>query len=333
MAAARATLQTLTKAAKADRAHWDITTSFSSAKREARSVLASEFSECDILRQAVKITPLGAAKRHSATRYGLTAESVYVPAQSRIELRFAASVHLLAMYAGGMRRDGGTSVNGSVPSRLRNVANKLTFVPADRAYSEWHETCLPMRISYLYLPSSKLHKSDGDDTSYEPKVFVEDSVVWETAAKLISVIESGKTDVFYIDALTKVLAHELARSEGELVSTTPASHGGLATWQMRIIAQHIEDRLEENISLATLASLARLSQSHFSRAFKQSFGIPPHEYHTQRRIQKAKTLLVERDASVTEVGFALGYSHTSSFSIAFRKITGRSPREFRRDFM
>jgi AraC family transcriptional regulator len=190
-----------------------------------------------------------------------------------------------------------------------------------------------MRISYLYLPTSKLHKPDGDDTSYEPKVFFEDSVVWDTAAKLTSVIESGKTDIFYIDALTKVLAHELTRSEGELVSTTPASHGGLATWQMRIVAQHIEDRLDEHISLSTLASLARLSQSHFSRAFKQSFGIPPHEYHTQRRIEKAKSLLAERDASVTDVGFALGYSHTSSFSIAFRKITGRSPREFRRDFM
>jgi AraC family transcriptional regulator len=108
--------------------------------------------------------------------------------------------------------------------------------------------------------------------------------------------------------------------------------GGLATWQIRTVAQHIEEHLSKQISLAALASLARLSQSHFSRAFKKSFGVPPHEYHVQRRIDKAKALLAEREASVTDVGFALGYSHTSSFSIAFRKFTGRSPSEFRRDF-
>jgi AraC family transcriptional regulator len=101
---------------------------------------------------------------------------------------------------------------------------------------------------------------------------------------------------------------------------------------MRIVTQHIEDHVGEQISLGALAELARLSQAHFCRAFKQSFGVPPHEYHVQRRIEKAKALLAERNASVTDVGFALGYSHTSSFSVAFRKITGRSPREFRRDF-
>jgi AraC family transcriptional regulator len=74
-----------------------------------------------------------------------------------------------------------------------------------------------------------------------------------------------------------------------------------------------------------------LSQSHFSRAFKKSFGVPPHEYHVQRRIDKAKALSAGREASVADVGFAF-YSHTSLFSIAFGTFTGRSPSEFRRDF-
>jgi AraC family transcriptional regulator len=134
------------------------------------------------------------------------------------------------------------------------------------------------------------------------------------------------------DALTKVLAHEFSRSDEEPSQKSPVSRGGLATWQSRVVIQHIEEHLSEQISLVTLADLARVSQSHFSRAFKQSFGVPPHEYHVQRRIDKAKALLAEREASVTDVGFALGYSHTSSFSVAFRKITGRSPRDFRRDF-
>jgi AraC family transcriptional regulator len=129
-----------------------------------------------------------------------------------------------------------------------------------------------------------------------------------------------------------VLAHELSRSGEEVPRNSPVNHGGLATWQMRSVTNYVEEHLDEQISLVTLANLARLSPSHFSRAFKQSFGVPPHEYHIRRRIEKAKALLAEREASVTDVGFAMGYSHTSSFSVAFRKIVGRSPRAFRRDF-
>lgn len=288
-------------------------------------------SECDILKPTVTISPLGAVKRHCASCYGLVAESIYVPAESKIEIRFTAPVHLLVMYAEGIRRDGVSSVEGLAPSRLRHLSNKLTFVPANHAYNEWHETRTPMRVTYLYFDPSKLHNGE-EDTAYTPKTFLEDSIVWDTAVKLKSVIESGRTATFYLDALANVLAHELSRSDDELVVNASVSRGGLASWQMRIVTQHIEDHLDEQVSLGVLARLARLSQSHFSRAFKQSFGVPPHEYHVHRRIEKAKAMLAERDASVTDVGFALGYSHTSSFSVAFRKVTGRTPREFRRDF-
>jgi AraC family transcriptional regulator len=236
------------------------------------------------------------------------------------------------MYVDGIRRDGETSIDGVAPSRLRNVANKLTFVPANHTYDEWHEARTPMRISYLYLDPAKLDGSRNEDTVYAPKAFFDDSVVWNTATKLKSVIENGKADQSYVHALIDVLAHELSGSDKELSRNSPVSRGGLASWQTRIVMQHIEEHVGEQISLGTLAKLARLSQAHFCRAFKQSFGVPPHQYHVQRRIEKAKALLAERNASVTDVGFTLGYSHTSSFSVAFRKITGRSPREFRRDF-
>jgi AraC family transcriptional regulator len=301
--------------------------------REQHSSFGSSFLvERGILVPTVQISPIGAATRHSAGWQGLTAESIYAPAQQRIECQYSAPFHLLVMYVDGIRRDGETSIAGGATLILRNVANKLTFVPANHAYNEWHEARTPMRISYLYLDPSKFDRSRNEDTMYAPKAFFDDSVVWNTATKLKGVIENGKADQSYVDALIDVLAHELSRSDDELSRNSPVSRGGLASWQMRIVTQHIEEHVGEQISLVTLAKLARLSQAHFCRAFKQSFGVPPHEYHVQRRIEKAKALLAEREASVTDVGFALGYSHTSSFSVAFRKITGRSPREFRRDF-
>jgi AraC family transcriptional regulator len=189
-----------------------------------------------------------------------------------------------------------------------------------------------MRISYLYLDPFRLNRLGDEDTMYAPKAFFDDSVIWDTATKLRHVVESGKANKSYVDALTSVLAHELSRSDEEELPNSPVHRGGLATWQMRSVTKYIEEHLGEQISLVTLAKLARLSQAHFSRAFKQSFGVPPHGYHIQRRIEKAKALLAEPEASVTDIGFTLGYSHTSSFSVAFRKIIGRSPRSFRREF-
>jgi len=58
--------------------------------------------------------------------------------------------------------------------------------------------------------------------------------------------------------------------------------------------------------------------------------MPPHRYLTSRRIERAKALLVKRKLSVTEIGFDVGFSETSSFTSAFRKVTGETPTEYRR---
>ena len=106
--------------------------------------------------------------------------------------------------------------------------------------------------------------------------------------------------------------------------------GGLPGWQQKKLNQYIEEHLADEISLLSLAELAQLSPFHFSRAFKQSFGMPPHRYLTSRRIERAKTLLAERKLSVTEIALDVGFSETSSFTAAFRKVTGETPTDYRR---
>jgi AraC family transcriptional regulator len=158
-------------------------------------------------------------------------------------------------------------------------------------------------------------------------------VVWETAAKLKNAIENGQAKrTLYLSALSSVLAIELSRCDDNAPRDTALNRGGLACWQERAVVGYIEEHLGEQIVLATLAQLTRLSQHHFCRAFKQSFGVPPHQYHVQRRIEQAKLLLADRSISITDIGFTLGYSQTSSFSVAFRKNTGWTPSEYRREF-
>ena len=96
------------------------------------------------------------------------------------------------------------------------------------------------------------------------------------------------------------------------------------------MAQYIGEHLSEDISLATLAEVARLSPYHFVRTFKQSFGLPPHRYLSSLRMQQAKSLLANPAMSVTQIGVNLGFSETSSFTTTFRKHTGLTPTAYRR---
>lgn len=106
------------------------------------------------------------------------------------------------------------------------------------------------------------------------------------------------------------------------------ARSGLAAWQQLVVAAYIEKHIAESITVHALARFVYLTSHCFSRAFKRSFGIPPHRYVIQQRIERSKTLLAGSALSIAEIGLALGFSRTSSFSAAFRKITGISPTEY-----
>jgi AraC family transcriptional regulator len=134
----------------------------------------------------------------------------------------------------------------------------------------------------------------------------------------------------YFEALAIIVAHELLSIHGCFGRREPSARGGLAAWQRRMVAAYIQEHLAEQIRIADLAALVELSSYHFCRAFKQSFGAPPHRYHIDRRIELAKTLLANSALSITEMAIALGFGETSSFSTAFRQAAGAAPTEYRR---
>jgi AraC family transcriptional regulator len=280
----------------------------------------------------VEITPVERVKRLGTGCHWWFSETVHVPIGSTIEFRFHGPTHLLALYNEGARTNGETSIDLH-SSKLRSFVHKLTFVPAGCSYREWHETGASTRVTFLYLHPAAVWKSDGDDGALLPRIYFEDLLVWETASKLKNVIESGQARCIpYLRALSGVLAHELSRVN-EIAAYQPAiSRGGLAGWQKRTIIDYFEEHLGEEVGLAKLADLVELSLHHFCRAFKQSFGIPPHQYQVQRRMEVAKLLLADRKTSVTDIAFSLGYAQISSFSCAFRKATGWTPSVYRREF-
>ena len=281
----------------------------------------------------VEISPPDLVSRRAITWHGMTAETVKTTTEVNVEYCFRAPMHLLVAHEEGERRSGETFVEGAPQSNLRNLARKLTFVPAGHEYREWHEPLTRSRRTHFYFDPVKLDSALRiADISFAPRLFFEDATLWDTALKLKSLVDStGAEDRPYFDALGVVLVHEFVRLEGGMSSIPPQLRGGLAAWQERVVAAYIEKHLVEQIPLDTLAQLVPLSRYYFCRAFKQSFGMPPHRYQTSRRMEYAKLLLAKRAVSVTEIGIMLGFSSTSSFTAAFRRETGTTPTDYRRN--
>jgi AraC-like DNA-binding protein len=85
----------------------------------------------------------------------------------------------------------------------------------------------------------------------------------------------------------------------------------------------------EPLDVRAVASVAHLSEAHFSRSFRATFGETPHRYLQRRRVERAMFLLRETDRSVTDVCFDVGFMSLGTFSRTFREIIGESPTQYR----
>lgn len=93
---------------------------------------------------------------------------------------------------------------------------------------------------------------------------------------------------------------------------------------------YIDASYMNDITIDTLAGLSGVTVQHFCRVFKAETSMRPLEYIAKRRIAQAKSLLVNTDIEIGEVGKSVGYEDRNYFSIVFRKLEGVSPREYRR---
>jgi AraC family transcriptional regulator len=285
----------------------------------------------DVSSRAIEITPADVVSRRARAWDGIKVEIIQSATHDKVEFRFRNACHLLLIYEEGVRDEGETVVGDLSPSTLRTLRRKLTFVPAGHDYREWQRPRVRSRVICLYFDPAKMPiHADANTGPLTPRLFFENNALWETAVKLATAIEDGSELDSYSQALGVVVAHELLRSHAQTRRRLPPARGSLAVWQQRIVTAYIEEHLDEPIPLTALAKLVHLSSYYFCRAFKQSFGIPPHRYHINRRIERAKTLLADRVSSVTEIALELGFSETSSFSAAFRHTTGITPTEYRR---
>ena len=276
-----------------------------------------------------------AVAQHQSADWGLIqADQVDIIRHEPFSYEFKGPRHLLVASERAERYDGETLVDGLPRSNRRAWSRRMSFIPAGRRFYGWQKPRALTRSTFLYIdPLSPLLCSElrFPEIEFKPRLFFFDLDIWETALKLKAQLQNScRSQKAYIEALGIALAHELTRMNEDTPSLASDTRGGLPHWQQKKLTQYIEEHLADEISLLSLAQLAQLSPYHFSRAFKQSFAVPPHQYLTSRRIERAKALLAERKLSVTEIGFDVGFSETSSFTAAFRKYTSETPTNYRR---
>jgi AraC family transcriptional regulator len=140
----------------------------------------------------------------------------------------------------------------------------------------------------------------------------------------------------YAESLANALAVHLLREHSSLgerarrrVAREPS--GGLPKRALRRATDYIGDNLASGeLSLEKIAAEAGYSPRHFSRAFRESTGLSPHQYVIRQRVEKAKGLLVGTDLPVGEVARACGFAHQSHLAHHTRRLLGLSPTDLRR---
>jgi AraC family transcriptional regulator len=105
---------------------------------------------------------------------------------------------------------------------------------------------------------------------------------------------------------------------------------GLAPWQARMATELIEARLDGHLSIVELAAECRLSAKHFSRAFRQTFSMPPCRWLNERRVDRARHMLTMGNLALATIATECGFGSQSHFNRVFSSLAGVPPGAWRR---
>ena len=92
---------------------------------------------------------------------------------------------------------------------------------------------------------------------------------------------------------------------------------------------HLRNRLDEKVRMSEVARALGVTRARLFEQFKRGAGLTPNDFLLRVRVEKARELMADRQKSVTEVAFAVGFGSSQYFSTVFRRYTGKTPGEYR----
>ncbi len=216
----------------------------------------------------------------------------------------------------------------------RSRIGSVSLVPAQVA-SRWVLSG-PSRVMHMYVDPQRLAQvaatMEGKPFTPELRDFfaIEDEVTASLLRIVLVHAQAGTLDSLAHDQVMALLLRQLLRRHA--VEPPPASKTQRVTLTqavLRRVFEHIDQRLASELRLHELATLARLSDDHFLRAFKSAVGQTPHRYVLARRIALAQSLLQRTALPVAEIAQQSGFRGPSHFAAVFRQQLGISPTAWR----
>lgn len=219
------------------------------------------------------------------------------------------------------------------PCPIDYMPRHMLFAPAGTEVWGYSADARYVKDATLIFNLADLHESLGlkVDTAIAtaPRLRFWDDRIWPLVKLLSEVVDDNdpSTQLYGDGLMTAILSRLLSDS----AQSSRNQISGLAPKHLRLVTEFIDERLPEHVTLAELAAVVNLSQSHFSRAFKASTGLAPYRYQLDARIRRAQALLIDTDDSLAEIAEATGFADSVHFGRIFRKFAGATPAVWRQD--
>jgi AraC family transcriptional regulator len=193
---------------------------------------------------------------------------------------------------------------------------------------------------HMYLPTALFDRFKDDFNlpvapahSIRHAAGIGDDVIDQIGRSILSELtaETAASRV-YVEAASMTLAARLLQRHCESGACGPieSSAHSLDRIRLRRVLDYIAANIEEDLTLVDLAAVAGYSQFHFARKFALAMGIPPHRYISRMRLEKAMAELAAGKLPLAEIALNAAFSSQASFTRAFHRMTGMTPREYRR---
>lgn len=171
---------------------------------------------------------------------------------------------------------------------------------------------------------------NADQIELVPQLKLRDPLIEHMGLALLAELEAGGADSrLYAESMATALSVHLLRRYSSRQQQLKDYTGGLPKYKLRQVVSYINENLDQNLTLAELAAIVRMSPHYFTSLFKQSTGLTPHQYVTKSRIEKAKQLLLRRDLTLVEICQEVGFESQSHFTRVFRQYTKTTPKVYR----
>jgi len=191
------------------------------------------------------------------------------------------------------------------------------------------------KLAIVALRNEIMEQAREDSRHKQAELEANDVLQDVTLRRLMKLAVREKREGFpsgalFLDGVATALASYLVNHYSAASSGARNSTGGIAPAVLRRCIEFIEAHLERDLGLNELAGEAGLSASHFTRSFRKSTGKTPYQFLLHRRVERARALMRDHRASLTEVALASGFADQHHLARVFRRITSLTPSSYRR---